>query len=237
MSEAIARWDSFLAKIRERANETLAAAEEGCAQLLDVNGLDPQPMSIAWMAIENQLHELNQKVEQTWEQKVVPMMGEGSEAQREKAEALRRELERQKEDVELRIFSGAAEKIFEQARVNLAKQHKCAKCGAAMKLRQAFFRSTHLPCEYCNSVNTFVPGSTITAVEWFCAHHLARKKSWPLYQSWLKAERGPRAQAEKALREYTTAYLQARIELVPEYANDFAKDLKGKMAFFYERQE
>ena len=37
------------------------------------------------------------------------------------------------------------------------------------------------------------------------------------------------------MRAYTTAYLRARIELVPEYEKDFEKDLKGKMAFFYER--
>ena len=38
--------------------------------LLDVNALDPQPMTIAWMAIENQLHELRQKIDETFEQKV-----------------------------------------------------------------------------------------------------------------------------------------------------------------------
>ena len=236
-TEAVARWDAFLAKIRDRADETLAQAEEGCAMLLDVNALDPQPMTVAWMAIENQLHELNQKVDQTWRDKVEPSIGD-SDSERRKGEVLRGEVEQKKEQLEIRIFGDAARKIFEQARVNLAKDQKCAQCGAAMKLAQAFFRSRHLTCPFCNNLNTFVPGSTIAAVEYFCCHHLAREKTVALYTTWLAAERRQdedRAGAEKALREYTTAYLRARIELVPEYEKDFEKDLTGKMAFFYER--
>src|SRR4051812_4330812 len=125
-SEAVARWDSFLGKISERADETLAAAEEGCAGLLDVNGLDPQPMTIAWMAIENQLRELAQKIDQTWEAKVEPALGDDPDDEREKGFALQRELERKKETLEVRIFADAARKIFEQARVNLAKEQQCA---------------------------------------------------------------------------------------------------------------
>ncbi len=238
-SQTVARWDAFLAKIRERVADTLAQAEEGCAMLLDVNGLDPQPMTIAWMAIENQLHELNQKVDQTWSEKVEPGLEDTPEleAQRAKGPALREWIDAQREQLDVRMFAAAARKIYEQAKVNLAKDQKCAQCGAAMKLDQAFFRSRHLTCSFCNNVNTFVPGSMISAVEYFCCHHLAREKSAALHAVWISAERRKddnRAAAEAALRAYTTAYLRARIELVPEYAADFEKDLKGKMAFFYE---
>jgi hypothetical protein len=232
-SEAITRWDGFLAKLRERVDETLAQAEEGCAMLLDVNGLDPQPMTVAWMAIENQLRELSAKVDETWEGKVGPAVGE-DDAQKEKGESLQRSIEQKKEALEVRIFADAARKIYEQARVNLAKDQKCAQCGAALKLEQAFFRSKHVSCPFCSNVNTFVPGATISAVEYFCCHHLAREKTLGLYGKWIAAQRT--ADEERALREYTTAYLRARIEIVPEYEKDFEKDLKGKMAFFYERQ-
>ena len=240
-AETIARWDAFLAKLRERAEETLAQAEEGCAALLDLNALDPQPMTVAWMAIENQLHELNAKVDETWSAKVEPALEEAGaswDPEQRKGEALKDDLERRKGEVEVRIFGDAAKRIYEQARVNLAKDQRCAQCGAPLKLAQAFFRSRHLPCPHCNNVNTYVPGSTISAVEYFCCHHLARQKTVGLWNAWLAAERRQdedRAAAERALREYTTAYLRARIELVPEYEQDFEKDLKGKMAFFYER--
>jgi len=236
-AETVARWDAFLGKLRGRVDETLAQAEEGCAMLLDVNGLDPQPMTIAWMAIETQLHELTQKVDQTWEAKVEPALEgtPGVEAEREKGDALRRDIERQKDALEVRMFADAARKIYAQAKANLARDQKCAQCGAAMKLGQAFFRSRHLTCSFCTNVNTFVPGSLISSVEYFCCHHLAREKSAPQWAAWLAAEHGPRAQAEAALKAYATAYLNARIEIVPEYAADFEKDLKGKMAFFFER--
>lgn len=230
-SETVARWDAFLAKIRERAEETLQQGEEGCAMLLDVNALDPQPMTIAWMAIENQLRELAEKIDQTWDAKVGPALGDAADGQHGKGEALKRQLERKKDEAELRLFAGAARKIYEQARVELSKDRKCAQCGAALKLEQAFFRSTHLPCPFCQSVNTFVPGSTIAAVEYFCAHHLARAQSAPQYAVWLEKN------DEASLRAYTVAYLNARIAIVPEYAKDFDKDLKGKMAFFYEHPQ
>jgi hypothetical protein len=237
LAQTMARWDAFLAKICERADETLAQAEEGCAMLLDVNGLDPQPMTVAWMAIENQLHELAQKIEQTWSEKVEPALEEDPqlEGQRAKGDAARASIAQKKEQLEVRMFADAARRIYEQARVNLAKEHKCAQCGAALELRAAFFRSHHVTCGFCRNVNTFVPGSTIAAVESFCCHHLAREKSAPLWAAWTKAQLrkdSDRASAQKALRDYTTAYLRARIELVPEYAQDFEKDLKGKMAFF-----
>jgi hypothetical protein len=230
-AEALTRWGAFLEKLGQRVDETLGQAEEGCAMLLDVNALDPQPMTIAWMAIENQLRELMEKVDQTWEQKVAAPLEDDSR-EHAKGVRLRRETEQKKNAVELRIFGDAARKIFEQARVELSKDVKCAQCGAAIALGQAFFRSRHLTCPHCNNVNTFVPGATIAAVEYFCCHHLARQKTIGLYDAWIAAEGSDRSRAEAALREYTTAYLRARIELVPELEKDFEKDLKGKMAFF-----
>ncbi len=239
--ETVKRWDAFLAKIRERVLETLAQAEEGCAMLLDLNSLDPQPMTIAWMAIENQLHELRAKIDATWFEKVEPGLTPGESVDRElaKSRALEHDIERLKDETELKIFAGAAAKIYEQARVNLAKDHSCTQCGAAVPLKQAFFRSRHETCPFCSSVNTFVPGSTVAAVEGFCVDQLAKQKTWALLQKSRQTERAIRDDApasvtvaEKALREYLTAYLRARIEIVPEYAANFDKDLAGKMAFF-----
>ncbi len=240
--ETVKRWDSFLAKIRERVLETIAAAEEGCSMLLESNSLDPQPMTIAWLAIENQLHELRAKVDSTWAEKVEPGLTPGASVDREQAKsrALESDIERLKDEAELRVFAGAAAKIYEQARLNLAKDHKCTQCGAAVPLKQAFFRSRHETCPFCNSVNTFVPGSTIAAVEGFCVDQLAKQKTWSLLQASRQAEHAIRDDvpgsvkaAERALREYLTAYLRARIELVPEYAPNFDTDLAGKMAFFH----
>jgi hypothetical protein len=249
--ESIQRWDGFLSKIRERAVETLAQAEAGCGMLLDLNNLDPQPMTVAWGAIENQLRELGTRVDTTFREKVEPALeaadedGELVAAERRKGEAFARWLEREQEAVGTRIFAAAAHKIFAQARQTLGKDFRCTQCQAALPLSDRFFRSRHVACAYCNNVNTFVPGTQVAAVEFFCCHYLARDRAKQTWFAWLEAEEAMRAgptgdraliaAAERALLAYTTAYLRARIEIVPEYEKDFDKDLKGKTAFFYEQ--
>lgn len=244
VSETIARWDAFLHKLRARVDECLIEAEEGCARLLDANGLDPQPTSVAWMAIDNQVRELLEKLEQTWSQKVEPNLEESPalQVERAKGDAFKDVIEREKERVEIRIFGEAARKIMQQARIQLAREQKCRQCGAELEVRERFFRSHHIVCSYCANVNTFVPGSIVVAVEHFCCHALAREASYPLWEEWVSAERrmarseAPenRVAAERALRAYFTAYLRKRIEIVPDHADNFEKDLKGKMAFFYQ---
>ena len=254
--ESIQRWDGLLGKIRERALETLAQAEAGCGMLLDLNNLDPQPMTVAWGAIENQLRELGTRVDTTFREKVEPTLeAEGEDdggriaaAERGKGEAFARWLERERETVATRIFAAAAQKIFAQARATLGKDFRCTQCQAALPLSDRFFRARHVPCAYCNRVNTFVPGTQVAAVEFFCCHYLARDKVKDLWFAWLEAEERMRASradqddvralitaAEQALVAYTTAYLRARIEIVPEYEKDFAKDLEGRTAFFREQ--
>ena len=101
-----------------------------------------------------------------------------------------------------------------------------------------------MACPFCKTVNTFVPGAQVQAVEYFCSHHLAREKTQAQCRAWQEAERRMNAveddlpamrAAEAALRAWNEAYLRARIEIVPEYEKDFARDLEGKMAFFYEQ--
>ncbi len=255
-TEAVARWEAFLARLRERWGQTLAEAEQGCAQLLDQSGLDPLPLSNAWTAIENQLRELGTRAEQTWTEKVEPALEAGGVdpdlllAELEKQARWSRELEQQKLQVELRIFADAAARILAQAKLNLSRDHRCSQCGGPLKLSDRFFRSTQVPCSFCDSVNTYVPGAQVQAVEWFCCHHLARKSAEKAFFAWLDAaealrsssdedEDGAHAEverrAEEALRDWYRAYLRARIEIVPEYAKDFDRDLEGRMAEFYAR--
>lgn len=248
--EAIERWNAFLAKLRERGRQTLAEAEQGCAELLDLSALDPLPLSNAWTAIENQLRDLAARALQTWTEKVEPALeaadvdAEVLFREREKQEVWERELEHEKVRAELRIFAAAAERILAQAKKNLSREHRCSQCGGPLKLSDRFFRSTQVSCSFCKSVNTYVPGSHVQAVEWFCCHHLARRKAEPEWFAWLDADKalrdssddaGAARRAEQALLAWNRAYLEARIEIVPEYAKDFERDLEGRMAEFYDR--
>lgn len=246
--EAVNRWDAFLSKIEERCQQTLAEAQQGCAALLDVAGLDPLPMSNAWSAIENQIVELTSRIDDTWSEKVEPAFEEADwewdqiEPQLDRGRALSAKMLRDRDAVAFRIFAEAAEKIFEEAKKNLAQDHPCTQCHAPLPLSDQFFRSVHVTCPYCNNVNTFVPGTKIASVEHFCCHHLSRARTVDLWFAWVDAEERMRdtetlenmKAAEAALKQYNEAYLKARIAIVPELEKDFEKDLQGRMAFFYE---
>jgi len=249
-AEAIARWDAFLGKIGATAAELLSQAEAGCSALLDLNHLDPMPMSNAWTAVGTQLLGLASKIDQTWREKVEPVLDDAARHEertheRQKGEALAAKIDRDKERLEIRIFGEAAQKILTEAKASLARELRCSQCQAALSISDRCFRSRHVACQYCNTVNTFLPGTKVMAVEYFCCHHLARAKTQALYDAWIEADTKMRRArdeelslmkaAESALARYTTAYLRARIEIVPEYEKDFDKDLKGKMAFFYEQ--
>lgn len=248
--EAIQRWDAFLAKLEQRHEETLAQAAEGCAMLLDLNALDPLPMSNAWSGVESQLHELSEKVEQTFSEKVEPILEEAEdwpalERERDKGIALQRAFERARQRAEIRVFADAARKILARAKENLARTFQCTQCRAPLPVSDRCFRSSHVPCPHCNTVNTFLPGTEVTSVEWFCVHRLAQAEAEELYFGWHDAEEAMNdsdeapeavAAAERALHAYTTAYLRARIAIVPEYEKDFEKDLNGKTAFFREQR-
>jgi hypothetical protein len=232
------RWNAFLAKIDAHARELLVQAEEGCAALLDMNDLDPMPMTNAWNAIDLQMKALVRKIDDTYREKVEPL--DDSPALAEQGAALSRRIEHDLEETGIRVFADAARKIFDQAKANLAREFRCTQCGAALPVSDRFFRSRHVSCAYCKNVNTFLPGAKVQAVEHFCCHHLAQQKTRALWLEWIAAEQamdrdGGVGAAERALLAYTEAYLRARIEIVPEYEKDFEKDKKGRMAFFYAR--
>ena len=168
-----------------------------------------------------------------------------NERERAKGAALCHRFERAKLRAEIRVFGDAARKILARARENLARTFLCTQCRAPLPISDRFFRSRHVPCPHCNTVNTFVPGTDVLSVEPFCCHRLAQVAAEAPYFAWLDAEEemnqgdAPEAvaAAERALRAYQTAYLRARIEIVPEYEKDFEKDLAGRMAFFYEHRK
>lgn len=219
--------------------------------LLDLADLDPTPMTNAWTGIEQQLIQLSSKVDETWSDKVEPAFEEADwdwdeqiEPQARKGTELNDWLEREREVVGIRIFAEAAEQVFEKARSNLSRDFECNQCGSAVSVSDRFFRSLHVPCDHCDMVNTFDPGTKVRAVEHFCCHHLSRAKSQELWFAWLDADQAMRhardedlalmKSAERALRAHTEAYYRARIEIVPEYEPAFAKDVEGRMRSFYQ---
>jgi len=246
----VQRWDSFLVKTKQRADDLFAQSKQGCGMLLDLNNLDVLPMTNAWTAIEQQVHELSHLVEDTWHDKVEGMFEdldlESSQVEVEfqKYRQFHTNIYHNKERTESIIFANAAKKIYQRAKEILAEERNCTQCQAQLEVSDTVFRAVHIPCKYCDKVNTFDPGTKVRSVEDFCCHHLSREKSLDLFLASRDAEDIMRhndfqfyedmIKTETTLRDYLVVYLKARIDVVPEYEKDYDKDLKGRMAWFYD---
>ena len=240
--DPVQRWQAFLDKIKQRFEEMMAQAVPGCTALLDATGLESVAMSNAWTGVVQQTHQLtwSDKVEETME--AAGIEDDAFDAQRAKGDELVEWIELERERTEVRIFADAARTIMAAAMEVLAKDFPCTQCKAALTIPQRFFRSAHVTCVYCNTVNTWEPGSRVRAVEHFCTHHLAREAAW---DEWVTMQATDRArhgydESAKTLKAYeaatiafNTTYLRARIEVIPQYADQFDADLEGRMRQFY----
>ncbi|MBC8044874.1 MAG: hypothetical protein IAF08_15660 [Rhizobacter sp.] len=260
--EITERWDAFLAKIKERFEQTMSEAEAGCAALLDDAELDPMPMSNAWNAIRLQMLSLQRKIGDTWSEKIQEQLYdpngdakfEGAKVDREYAKgfALEQRIADELQATEVRIFGSAARKIYEVAKTKLEGHFACKQCGTPLQIPKGIFRSIYVVCASCAMTNTFEPGTFARSAEYFCAHYLANETAWPELKAMSAAEfrvnraidgdsdsaGEPRTLAmlkmwEAATKKYWEVYLKARIEIIPEYAADYDKDFNGKMQGFY----
>lgn len=249
--DLIARWDAFLMKIKERFEHLMDDAEEGCLILLDVKNLDPLPMSNAWSAIEQQVHALDQKIDETWDDRVEDKMEDAGidddkiEKQSKKGEELSTWMEIEKVKREVKIFSKAALKIKNQAFEILKSDFKCSQCGGTLNVPTDVFTSSYVECPYCQNTNTFEPGTEVRMIEVFCADNLAKSSVITEWEKKYKLEekvsnkRSPKydllKEYEESLKDYYQKYFEARAQIVPKFESDIDKDVSSKMQYFYQQ--
>jgi hypothetical protein len=262
------RWNLFLVKIEERFRETLTQAAAILPSLLDYRQFDTVPFGNAWQGIETQAKELIAKIEDTWHEKVSPSLEEVKEAEERKVEEagdsldalyeqfgriyyaeqdkghnLRRKLEKELKRYEVHTFSEAARKLVAKAQEILSKDFFCSQCKAPLPVKQQLFRSYYQTCDYCQTVNTFEPGSIARNVEHFAMHPLAEEKALDEYFAYwekedlfkTRCEDEPSAITPREVLDaytiYAEKYLKARIEIVPEYQQQYEKDLSAKIEY------
>lgn len=252
MSAAVvARWDAFLGQIHERFRGILAEAREGCPALLEQAGWDPIPMGNAWGAIEMRAKQLDTKVEETWSGQVERAFEEAGAPpaliarERSKSDALRATMEIERERMRIDIFANAGRRLYERATSEGGRSFPCTRCGAPLGVPFTF-RALNIPCPHCTTVNGFEPGTLMRMGE-VCVHPLCEEASWDHWLANHRAEAAWRAARgatieilkawERSQLAYWHAYLSARIRLLPDTAKDFDKDLRGRMAHFYERMD
>lgn len=264
--ETQGRWDTFLTKIEERFHEILAQTEVLLPNVIALQDFDPTPFSVAWQGIEAQVKELISKIDSTWQEKVSLAFEEVKEAgetmmeeagsslddyyeafhtvyktEQEKGIALSRKLERALKGYEVRTFATAARKLQEKAVEVLSKTFSCSQCKAPLPVKQNFFRAYYETCTYCQTVNTFEPGTIARYVEHFAVPALAEEKALKEYYAYYDVEEKFKRQREdepsaissqtvlETYKAYAEKYLTARVEIIPDLQKQFDQDLTAKV--------
>ena len=251
MNAVVARWDGFLAQVRERFLTIMREAQEGCPRLLEHADFDPIPMGNAWGAMEIRAKQLDTKIEETWSGQVegsFEQVGASPQAlayEREKGEATRAFFEVERERTRIGIYSNAGRALFQRGMAEKGRAFACTRCGAPLEVPFTF-RALNIPCPHCTTVNGFEPGTRMRMGE-LCVHPLCEEASWSQWVAMREAERAWRTSRgatieilkawERAQIAFWRTYLGARIRFMPETAPAFEADLRGRMRHFYDQME
>jgi hypothetical protein len=235
-----------LEKVEARHGELLEGAAEDFPALVSAADFDTLPFSNAMMALRTQCIELRQKIDRSWHESAEPALGEAwavIREERERGAACGWRMERALCTAEVQLPAAAAELVMARARQALVATFKCKRCGAPMSPRQDFFRSHYVDCQFCQSVNTFEPGTLVRQVEHFCVRALAERAALDAHLAFLDAEHAFRKLRseerdphrlpllEKHAR-YVDALLTERVRLLPELAKDLEADRRSRLESF-----
>lgn len=249
----VQRWDNFLANVRERFLTIMTEAKEGCAQLFEQSGLDPGPMGNAWHALDRRAQDLETKIESTWQDQVESAFEDAGapphviEQERLKGEHLSDTMSLERERTRIYIYANAGRALFQRALAEQAQPFACTRCGAPLQVPFTF-RALNVSCPHCRTVNGFEPGMRMRMGEVFL-HPLCEEAAWNELVALRAAEAAYRRTRsdemtihvlknhERAQIAFWRTYLGARIRFMPEAAQSFEADLRGKMRYFYEMME
>ncbi len=242
------RWTGFQKQIETRHGELVREAFEGAKEALPELGFDTTPVAVALTAMRTRLLDLENKIIDTWNDKVDDTFeAEGiSHAERAQAraagEALRRRLERQRERLEPHAFAHAAHGMHVRALAD-RKDVNCTHCGAPLA-PPVSFRAIELRCSSCGAVGVFDPGSMLRMVEAMGSHAIAwvaAEREWHAMQDAEDAIRdtcSPTSLAllqayESAQINYWSRYFQSKGAMVPEIENDPHRNVRLRLELWY----
>lgn len=118
------------------------------------------------------------------------------------------------DDVEERNLEQEYKEIIES--YNLAKdKFHCKQCGAKLAIKQFYFHASYISCEYCQTQNTFDPGTRARLME-HIARPLAESRCLEQYELFReeRSKIGAKA-ATPAYEAYLAAVIHEMDELLP----------------------
>ncbi len=258
--QLVNKWDSFLARMEQRFEESLINAEQALLENLDESNYDMASTLQAWSGIKSQILKLADKIETTFDEKVQPQMLAYKEQwelieESQKGILLGESFSQKITRFEIVLEGKISQQFYDHAIKLLNKEFNCTQCGAQLEINKDIFRSHFVSCDYCNTVNTFKANSKIAEIKGFAIDNIARYTCLP---EWDQLEKTRKAlseitdrdaennknryiesfnKLEAAEKNYWSLFFTERANHLPEYKKTIEHDIAVKMKFFYEERQ
>jgi LSD1 subclass zinc finger protein len=230
MSPTTDRWNIFLNKIQEKGNEFFATMREQALPMLKKNNGNPMQVGTALHAIHLQLLGLDKKIDDTWGSQVEAAFNKENfsdkeiDNQRKRGVEVQYNLHREFKLLELDINYQMAHYILALADEAKREHMNCSQCSAPLNIPEHTYTAEHITCQFCQTINTYEPGTYQRMVGTFCAEHLARWKSQDLLMSEIEIESqlaslrdGAYQKGKQQLRKAHQAYSEKYLAELKKY--------------------
>jgi hypothetical protein len=226
--ELVARWDSYLNKLKDRFYEVLNSAEGPMQDVIDglqydtvviiniLNGLKFQTVTQlsakadeGWRKMDLELEKINAYRQFSGESKKADIFKEWAQDEFER--------------YEIKLFAKAANKILDNVKKHIdeTKMHRCTQCAADLPIKVYSFMSINLKCESCGAVNTYTPDSRVMALEYYVIEPLAKENAMEEY---IKGKKD-----KAANKEYYRKYYTYIIENVPDKKEFYERTMNERL--------
>ena len=163
MSDAAARWATFLGKVRTRLAEILEEANAGLDELISLEVIDPGPVAAAQNEVKARLFALREKIGPAWAKLEAELPGELEDQGLSRAESRGRALETEIMNA-IEVFETQTQtkyraRLSELAHAELEERElSCSKCAAPLPEPAVQHRVENVTCTHCHAINTVRPG-------------------------------------------------------------------------------
>jgi hypothetical protein len=226
--ELIARWDTYLNKLRDRFYEVLNSAEGPMAEVIEnlqydniiliniLNGLKYQTVT-----------QLSAKADEGWSKMKLELQKTCNTAlmssQSAKRDIFCNWIDEEFQRYEIKLFARAAKKILDNVKKHIdeKKMHRCTQCAAELPINVYSFMAVNLKCESCGSVNTYQPDDRVRALEYYVIEPLANECAM---EEKIKGYRDNKIQ-----KEYWKKFYGYLMENVPDKKEYFQRTLDERL--------
>ena len=235
MTELETRWNTFLARLEEKANElTEGIRTEGKTLWQDKADVYHQTYYRFRSGMQGQLRSIYSKARETYEANIqqhyhlVSAYHEWEERIRQKEDDAIKEAEA--EDLELKYQEILAEHAV------IKDKFSCIQCGGKLALDKIYFITTYIKCDQCQTQNTFEPSTMAKSLEGL-SKPLAEQRCKHLYEEYQQYVLHPRSDdpQRRAKKETEVSYYQKYLRGVFDEVHKIVPDLEVQNEKFYER--